>query len=780
MFGSAIMSKGKGAALQNYGNEAERAMAKTLYDDNVQVMSSFEMNKYASLTYGAQVCMDVFNLLGEILASPTDPTVLTLQKTLVLVRHLAVYGSDDAVVQANAMRHLVQRLLNFNTVLHTTAGNSLLTQIRGGAVDYGAPVREAAQNLDRLLHDPASLQRIRSRQADPNSLVPVGNQHDALFQSTEHALEMERRGGAHVNRTKSNLVKQASGFGSGYNAKGGQTVVGAAHSIEEMLAVANKEKMRYVDDVNDPKYRQRQAELEKVRANLEEVKKEEAKQRQERALQVDLLDFGGGNGGDGNTTDNYGQQHQQQPPPRQQQAAFDIFDTPMTSINNNAGNSSGSGTFDDDLIGLSTNVLNSLEVLKSAVRDTINNTSLLPVEDTNITYNNTYDSNNTNINNSTFGTNMMGGALSPDLFSTAHLTGNGQRPSLNTVNIMGGGSSSRDVQQKKSVMGGGTCSSSNFSALDLLATTTTTSDTQSSVFDTQPLAEALPSVSPPPLPSEPPPPPPMDAPPPVPTDDVYDGGGFQSYEDSIDMRSGYLMGGGMGSSSNNVMGGAAPPMGARGLMGSGVSVLPGAAVDNEIHSANTNVNNTGMLALDGLTSTPLHAGISSSAVTNFENTNVDNTLLPTTVSAPLPAFNNGNSTVSSNHTTSNNNMYGNDMMSMMMNAPSPSMPQEQQQAAPTVPSNPMPTAAGTNPIMMNPTMMNPMMMQQQMMMMQANMTPEQQQQLLQQQMMMMQTMMMGMNNNNSGGNNNNNNNSGGGPNNNSNNQNNANHNFGGM
>ena len=106
-------------------------------------------------------------------------------------------------------------------------------------------------------------------------------------------------------------------------------------------------------------------------------------------------------------------------------------------------------------------------------------------------------------------------------------------------------------------------------------------------------------------------------------------------------------------------------------------------------------------------------------------------------------------------------MYDNNMMSMIMNAPLLSMPQENQQAAPTTaPLIPMPTAAGTNPIMMNPTMLNPMMMQHQM-------------------MMIMQTMMMGMNNNSRGGNNNNNN-TGGGPNNNINTQNNANHKSGAM
>ena len=65
MFGASLIGKGKAVALRNYGqNEAERALGPYLYDDDVQVMSSFEMNKFASLTYGTQVCIDLFNLMG--------------------------------------------------------------------------------------------------------------------------------------------------------------------------------------------------------------------------------------------------------------------------------------------------------------------------------------------------------------------------------------------------------------------------------------------------------------------------------------------------------------------------------------------------------------------------------------------------------------------------------------------------------------------------------------------------------------------------------------------
>ena len=59
-----LITKGKGVALSKFGSEAERALAPYLYDDKVQAMSSFEMNKIASLTYGEHCCDNIFELLS--------------------------------------------------------------------------------------------------------------------------------------------------------------------------------------------------------------------------------------------------------------------------------------------------------------------------------------------------------------------------------------------------------------------------------------------------------------------------------------------------------------------------------------------------------------------------------------------------------------------------------------------------------------------------------------------------------------------------------------------
>jgi hypothetical protein len=48
--------------------------------------------------------------------------------------------------------------------------------------------------------------------------------------------------------TKSNLAKAEGGFGACFQARDGQNVVGAGHSLEEMIAMAERGKNKYTDD----------------------------------------------------------------------------------------------------------------------------------------------------------------------------------------------------------------------------------------------------------------------------------------------------------------------------------------------------------------------------------------------------------------------------------------------------------------------------------------------------------------------------------------------------
>jgi hypothetical protein len=98
-------------------SQAERELQPLLVDDDIQVLSSFEMNKVASLTYGELVCDDIFELIEKIISHPLDFSPLTIQKTLVVTRHIMIYGSEKCVNSGYSIGRFVENLTTFNSVL---------------------------------------------------------------------------------------------------------------------------------------------------------------------------------------------------------------------------------------------------------------------------------------------------------------------------------------------------------------------------------------------------------------------------------------------------------------------------------------------------------------------------------------------------------------------------------------------------------------------------------------------------------------------------------------
>lgn len=238
------------AKIHNEGTEAEKRLANLLFDDGIQVLSTFEMNQIASLSYGDETCEQIFDLLEEVMAHPMQFTVLAVQKSVVIGKHLLIYGSEKCVNSCWGLGSYVEKLCEFNTVLLAQQQQGLSTwwqSVKGGSVDKGFPVREAAQVLCKLMADSARIQQLRNDNADPNSLVPVGSAEKLGFVSDEvrHFMLQKRMKEHMLVATRSNLKKGDSGFGSGFNAANGQTVVGAAHSIEEMMARAEREARKF-------------------------------------------------------------------------------------------------------------------------------------------------------------------------------------------------------------------------------------------------------------------------------------------------------------------------------------------------------------------------------------------------------------------------------------------------------------------------------------------------------------------------------------------------------
>lgn len=249
MYPASLVLKGK-ASLS--GSEAQVKLSELLLDEAMQVISSFELNQIASLTYGEIVCDEIFEFLEEILAHPFDHSPLCLQKALVVTKHVLTYGSEKTVNSAWSLGRYINNLREYNTVLiaqQRQGPDALWHRIKGGGVDKGFSVREVAEELHTLLQSREQIQILRHAKADPNSLVPVGDDKIA-FASDEvrHYLLMKRLDEQRLMHTKSNLKKERGGFGGGYQARDGKQVVGAAHSLEEMMARANREKQKFSDD----------------------------------------------------------------------------------------------------------------------------------------------------------------------------------------------------------------------------------------------------------------------------------------------------------------------------------------------------------------------------------------------------------------------------------------------------------------------------------------------------------------------------------------------------
>jgi hypothetical protein len=146
-------------------SQAEKELRPLLLDEGCQVLSSFELNKFASLTYGDVFCDDMFEFMENIVAQPLNYTPLTVQKTLVVLKHVLVYGSEKCVNSGYGIGKFIESLTSFNTVLASRqqkGANAFFQRLQGGGVDRGGPVRDAAKAVHELLKDINNLQRIRT------------------------------------------------------------------------------------------------------------------------------------------------------------------------------------------------------------------------------------------------------------------------------------------------------------------------------------------------------------------------------------------------------------------------------------------------------------------------------------------------------------------------------------------------------------------------------------------------------------------------------------------
>lgn len=249
-------------------------------------------------------------------------------------------GNNDVVLIANGIG---EQLTNFSTKAAAT-----MLKLRGGSIDKGHPVRMAADKLYTLVSNPNNLRQVRLEKASSSnttSLVPIGSANKAGFITDEGRYRLLQQKMAREEKeqqaakrkehqqTRSNLIGPAStdGFGGGYSGANGSTktqVVGAAHSLEDMIKSAKFEleqhknkraeqiaslKKGYSDNphevarklqelerndvTRDPKFIEKERGLQQALEYLEELQREQQEKEEEENV-GDLLgggDFFGGN-----------------------------------------------------------------------------------------------------------------------------------------------------------------------------------------------------------------------------------------------------------------------------------------------------------------------------------------------------------------------------------------------------------------------------------------------------------------------------------------------------
>mmetsp|Transcript_19202 Transcript_19202/g.29311 ORF Transcript_19202/g.29311 Transcript_19202/m.29311 type:complete len:668 (+) Transcript_19202:213-2216(+) len=390
--------------------QIQSTIASTLFNDQIDYMSTLDMNRAASFTFGYQNNIDtttghggesVANELWElvldaVLCRPTEHSILALTKTISLLEHVLVNGAERVCLDGELLyriemvvgplrelntalveQQLIEQILTTNnsddntsndngrargnndvvliangigeqlTNFSTKAAATML-KLRGGSIDKGHPVRMAADKLYTLVSNPNNLRQVRLEKASSSnttSLVPIGSANKAGFITDEGRYRLLQQKMAREEKeqqaakrkehqqTRSNLIGPAStdGFGGGYSGANGSTktqVVGAAHSLEDMIKSAKFEleqhknkraeqiaslKKGYSDNphevarklqelerndvTRDPKFIEKERGLQQALEYLEELQREQQEKEEEENV-GDLLgggDFFGGN-----------------------------------------------------------------------------------------------------------------------------------------------------------------------------------------------------------------------------------------------------------------------------------------------------------------------------------------------------------------------------------------------------------------------------------------------------------------------------------------------------
>lgn len=224
-----------------------------------------ELHRLAALTYNHSENKRAFLKIRGVIENPENQTPASILRALILIKHLVIYGCEQSVDNAWELGPFIEKLTAYNTAL----GRGIIHKIQGGGVDKGFSMRQFAAELVNILRDSDKIRNLRRQNADPNSLVPV--------------LDIPKP-------AKMCQAQPALAFGGGYSSEFGKketTVVGAKHSLEEMIKLAEKEKAAPVKFFDD----REKEEDELRRKNMEPPQRSLDSAYTRQILAPDLLDL---------------------------------------------------------------------------------------------------------------------------------------------------------------------------------------------------------------------------------------------------------------------------------------------------------------------------------------------------------------------------------------------------------------------------------------------------------------------------------------------------------
>lgn len=194
--------------------EEEKLCRDLLYSEYDVILGDKRLNNIAALTYNIKSCDNIFIYIEKGL-SITECTWRTIYKSLLLLHTIILYGSEIAIDKSIVLTRYLPSLIIYNSALIKKG------YLVSGGMDMGAPVRNAAKELDNILKNDNTIRQARyNARINSDSLVPLGNSNN-----NEEALYNPAKNTINGTNNNSNVLT----YGQGINSS-----IGAGYSLHDI------------------------------------------------------------------------------------------------------------------------------------------------------------------------------------------------------------------------------------------------------------------------------------------------------------------------------------------------------------------------------------------------------------------------------------------------------------------------------------------------------------------------------------------------------------------